>query len=375
MLYAKFKDICVEPYIGNMIFYFIISILLSWLFYQAERNYSSKRFLIYFGLFVIIASVIEGCRDWNVGDDMQGYGIVYWQDAQSYHSVSSFFKDLHTQEYGYHLLNYVCSAIGDINVFLYAAAFIKITLVGLTTIHFRKDMPGWLFIFTYLMVYFFYGFSLMRQTLAMSFCIYSLTALFDKKYIKFTVFVVIGYLFHNSAIFMIVMLPLKLLAEKGAKHIVFIGLGTLVLIYEYAMSLFVLIATSGLFAVEKFDLYEDSGVTSAKTNILTATSIFVLSYFIPKSKENRKILASYIRILAMSTICCLLLSSMFEIAFRISYYFAIPMTLCVLMAFWRTKQYHLSVLCILALHIIHFYFACKHGLGGTIPYKSTILGI
>lgn len=358
-----------------MLFYLFITILLTFLFYMAEKRWGTYSSYFYFLLFIGLASIIEGCRNWDIGADMQGYGIAYWLNAKSYHSIASFLRDLDTKEYGYHLLNYFCSRIGDINVFLFAAGLIKITLVGLTAIHFRKAMAGWLFVFTYLTSYYFGGFSLMRQTLAITFCIYSLTALYDRKYINFFALVLLGYFFHNSAVFMLVMLPLKILVEKNPKHLMLYAYGGLVMVYGFARILFVYIATSGLFAEGKFERYQDSGVTSAKAPILIAVTIFALTYLIPKSKENRKVLTNGIRILATATLCCLLLSSLFEIAFRISYYFAIPMTLCIIMAFWKTKCYKLCVVSFVFLHFLNFYLSCAHGMSGALPYKSSILGL
>ena len=356
-----------------MFFYLFVGILTSCIAYVSYENYDKNKLVFYltFALLILFPSTIEGCRNWNIGTDMLGYGSIYFYDAQRFNTVRLFLENLETKEYAYHLLCYYCGKIGSINLYMFVAALIKMTMLALTCLKFRKVTIPWLVVLAYMLFFYWYGFSLMRQSLALSICMYSLTFLYDKKYVPFAICIIVGYLFHNSSIFMLYIL-LVLYAEK-IKHGLFyvtIGVG---IVYVLATSLFAIMATSGLFGEDKGDLYLNSGVASAKSNIL----IMVAFYFFPYlSKNTSRKLKYYIQSCALIGLMFLLLSSLFEVAFRVSFYQMIPLLLLIPSLIKDVKNVYRKRLCVLlfvSLFFLHIMIAASHGMADTIPYKSVIL--
>ena len=356
-----------------MFFYLIVGIIASLLSHIAINNYNRNKVLFYvtFPLFILIPSIIEGCRDWNLGSDMLGYGSLCFYDSLQYSDVGSFLSQLDSKEYGYHLLCYFCGKVGTINLYMFMAALIKMTMVALTCLHFRKITIPWMVVFGYMLFFYWYGFSLMRQSLALSICMYSLVYLNDKKYLLFSLFVILGYFFHSSSIFMLI-LPFVILMAK-MKHRLFIVILGVGFVYVSASTLFMSAATSVFFGESKVDLYLDSGVASAKTNIVIMIAFYLASYF-NKNRDND--LRYYIQALSLIGIMFLSLSSLFEVAFRVSFYQMIPLLILIpsLLKNIKDKTRQLIGISIfICLFLLHIIIAANHGMADTVPYRSIIL--
>ncbi len=125
------------------------------------------------------------------------------------------------------------------------------------------------------------------------------------------------------------------------------------------------------------DLYIDSGVPSAKTNILIALAFMgygIYRHFIEDDEFNDK--TFMLLITSAFTLLFLLLSSYIEVAFRMSYYMYIVSVVVVAMYINNAERYRLSqIVGFLSLFLLHFYINCNHGLVGALDYTSTILGI
>lgn len=358
-----------------MLFYIVIGIITALLAHMMVTFYDRNKMSAYIFclLFIIIPSMLEGCRNVDVGTDMLGYGSLYFYNAASCGNIGSFLADLDTKEYGYHLLCYFCAKIGGINFYMFVAALIKMTMLALTCIFFRKKTIVWLAVFCYMLFFYWYGFSLMRQSLALCVSLYSLTFLYGRKYVAFSACMLVAYLFHNSAVFMSYMLAVIYMARF--RHRLFYVSAGVGVVYIFASVLFVYIATSGLFGESKLDLYMDSGVASAKSNIVIMV-VYILMPFILKVR-NRDI-AYYIRACAILGLMFLMLSSLFEVAFRVSFYQMLPLLFLVPALILDVQGKTMRNLCkcaLVCLFLAHITIAASHGMSDTIPYKSEILGI
>ena len=91
-----------------MLFYLFVGIFTSLLAHIAISNYDRNKILFYvfFPLLILFPSIIEGCRDWNLGSDMLGYGSISFYDSLHYNNIGTFLSNLDTKEYGY-----ICCAI------------------------------------------------------------------------------------------------------------------------------------------------------------------------------------------------------------------------------------------------------------------------
>lgn len=356
-----------------MAFYIVVGVITSLFSYLAFKFYDSHRVIAWTFIlfFILFPSIIEGCRDWNLGSDMLGYGQAYFYNAQRYNNIIDFIKDLDSKEYAYHLLNYAASRIGAINVMMFMAALIKMTLVALTCIHFRRLTIPWLMVFCYMMFFYWYGFSLMRQSIALCVSLYSLTFLYDKKYVKFVICALCSYLFHSSGLFTL-LIPLVMFMSQNRKKLVITIIGTII-IYGMASSLFLYIAGSGLFGDQMLDRYSDSGVASAKSNILIMIVFMLFAIFYKNKNQTLSLKVLSCSILGLMT---LMLSSLFEVAFRLSFYFMMPLLVFVPTLIKNNMDAIKRIagkIAMIVLFLAHYFINVSHGLADTLPYHSFIL--
>lgn len=361
---------------SNMFFYIIVIIITTSLYYLCECKSRKEISLFTFVLFVLFPSVVEGCRDTTVGTDMNVYGVEYFINAKYSYSFGLFIKSLESKEYAYHILNYICSKFGDINLFLFVVAAMKMTLVGLTALHFRNKFPTWIFILCYLLFFYVNEFSLMRQGLAVAVCCYSLTFFSEKKYIPFLLCVFIASLFHGSGVFMLFLYPIHYAVRMWPRKITMFAVVIFTLLYWGVRMVYVYVTAFLMFSDDKVEKYFNSGVESSKTSILIVVSLIIISYIVKGNDDEHENTRLMARISSLTSLLFLLLCYFVEVAFRISFYFIIPSLIFTLSYLHRTNIKRKMVYWyIIALFFLSIYIGSTHGLGGTLPYRSEILGI
>lgn len=340
---------------------------------------------------ILIPALFEGLRDEFVGDDMLGYGSEWFYSMNEDEGLMTILESAQTPEYAYHLLIYICKKISqDINVFMTACALIKMSAVTLFVYRMREQLSSLLFLFSYYCFYYVTSFSMMRQGIAVAICIYSLYYLSNKDILRFLPTVIVAYFFHNSAILMLLILPIYYM--RNLKYKYYIILGSIVFVYLSIEILFELVLMTPLFKSGMADLYVNSGVPSAKTNILISL-IFMgygiyYHYFEEKEfeevefdeeefEEEKSDERPYLLMISSAmTLLFLMLSSYIEVAFRMSYYMFIVSTAIVVMFISNSEQYRYERFAsFTALFLLHFYIDCEHGASGALDYSSSILGI
>lgn len=358
-----------------MFFYITIAFFTSYLFFLsvlADKNGSKFGSRLFFALFILLPSLVGGLRDKNIGEDMLGYGQAYFYDACKY-NLRLLFEDTTTKEYGYFFLNWVCAQITHkINFFLFVAEALKMIFIGLTAWHFKKESSSFIFIITYMLFFWWYGFSMMRQSIAITICIYSLVLFLRKKYLYFILSVFFAYEFHNSAIFFLLLILLLLIKSQKIKFIIIIiGSFAVLAIWQSAI---LYMADSGFFRGDLSN-YIDSGVSTAKSNVALALvfMLFTLYLTLKKIVLKHKEYIPIILDMSIITLLILFMSTYIETAFRISYYSMI--IIIILMPTIIREMPKIISIGYVSLFFIHYYFMAMHGAAGTIPYTSKILGI
>lgn len=315
-----------------------------------------------------------GLRDTSIGIDLRVYGVEYFYYALFSNSFSDLIRNSPTSEYGYIILNYICSLLStEINFFLFISEFIKISLVCIVAVYFKDSLNGAILISGYLLFFYFGGYSLLRQQLALCICLVSLIPLINGNWIKFLLLVFLAWTFHHSA-FIMFFLPIVLKLSRKWYSIPLITL-FLFLVYQYKVQLLVFLSGSGIVQEVMADRYVDSGVATAKANILIGATFLLYSIFVGDENKARK------RLILINSIFCLFflfMASFFEVAFRVSYYQMIILIAVILMSINRIRSAWFRAFCqfvYLLLFIFYFVVESNHGLSGTIPYTSSILGI
>lgn len=355
-----------------MIFYLTLFIIFIALYKWAELRES--KWLLFFA--ILVPSLFEGLRDDIVGQDMLGYGSQWFDYMDETECIWDMFSFAQTPEYAYHLIIYLSKLIlPDIHLYMTICALIKMSMVTLFAYRMRYQISTVLFMFSYYCFFYVTSFSMMRQGVAVAICIYSLYYFYNENILKFLICVLVSYLFHNSAILMLLLIPLYLMRNFKYKYAVI--LGSILLIITSVEILFEYVLLLPIFKSEMMDLYMDSGVPSAKTNILISLAFIAYAIYLRGFGEDDSNEKSYIILVTSAmTLMFLVLSSYIEVAFRMSYYMFITSVLFVLMAIYENERLRPSFFIVfLSLFALHFYIESKHGLYGALDYSSDILGI
>ena len=358
-----------------MLFYLTFILLCGVVFNMAQTAYkvNNVKFVFFIAVAVLIPAVIGGYRDLTVGIDVLVYGESMFEYARSCNSINELIEYASTREYGYFILNYLCSRVSsDVHFFLFVSELIKYTLVAIVALHFREKMNPTVFMFTYIVMFYFSGLCLMRQTLAMCICFFAFIFL-EKNKLVYLALITLAWTFHSSAFIMVMFLFVDILKNKSLS--VYINIGIVAFLYVFSAALLVFLGGSGLVKENIADRYMDTGVATSKAELLIAFCILLYVFV------KRKILCESSKYLLLTTTCyCLFflyMANQFEVAARVAAYQMIALVLYVPMSFEELKvsdkkNYYLFWI---ILFLIHFYVSSQHGLSGTIPYSSHILGL
>ncbi len=355
-----------------MLFYFSLFLFFVTLYNWAIRNNSKCLLLIA----AIPPILLEGLRDENVGRDMMVYGAPWFYDMNTGYSLWDVIENSSTPEYGYMYVIYFCKKIcPDIHLYMTVCATIKLLMVYFAAFKMRKAIHSTVFIFAYYCFFYVTTFSLMRQGIAVAICIYSLTYFLEHKMKMFVVFIIIAYFFHNSAVLMLLFFPIYYIRNMRFKYsIIILGI---IFFYTSIEFLFPLLINTSLFKSSMVELYIDSGVPSAKTNILITIIFVIYGGFLNIMKWKKYNERVFLLLTSsMISLMFLFLASYIEVAFRMSYY---TFFMSMLLTFFFVKQNRrlreISLITYMFLFLLHFYIECSHGLSDALKYSSKILNI
>lgn len=361
-------------------FYIFIIIIATFLFHLTVINHKkSQSWIFFYVVFLLLLSFLGGLRDLKVGTDVLVYGVTYFENAKYTGNLFKLWSDV-GGEWGFHTLMWICSSISnDIHFALFTEELIKIVLISLTALHFKDKINATLFMFAYLTFFYFLGFNQMRQMLALSVVVFGLRYYFNEEHKKFLALCLIATTIHTSAIFSLLIYLIQLLRCKSVTRSLILNLGVIILIYSFHLIIMnTLLSNSelGLYST-KAELYmEKEGAVTAKSNLLLAFAFLAISIvykFWKKEKVEYYIFATLI----FYNLFFLFMSPTYEVSFRLSWY-QVPFIVFFYLHYARkypAKDKLLMNVIFIALFSLHFIISAIHGLAGTIPYSSKILGI
>lgn len=379
---------------------YLIVFFLSVLFTAAAERAITKRFLFCLFSFLALAPLVllATFRDPGVGTDTLYYVQYTWDkiiSIDSWEKFSSaykkgFFDDI---EWIYLAINYVASCFSkDVHSLYFFTSLITILPVYLAAIHYRKETPMWLIMCVYLLLYYTASFNLMRQAVALSFCIYSFKFLEQRKWVRLVIWAVIISFTHNTGIIFCGYILLWMLLQSDVSRLVkrLVAVSVIILLLLSTRYIDVILARIISLGVlpEKFLLYAaaDSEKGLSRSSLLTYIAIllvFIYAYsFLKRRKDlDNKIVGEYC---VMKLLGCLLFSASLVSTwlFRISYYFNYPVD-CIMLpkALSLIRRKNKSTYRIIVFFLITFLTVSWYWLVSVVkmnevyPYKSKILGI
>lgn len=169
-------------------------------------NKKNKRKSAYNGLLIWFIAI--SAFQFKVGTDMVYYMYEYENLNLNGFTINNLISNNGSRQPGWMTLCYFCRFITKDFLLL---KLIQAIFVNIAIFSFFKRETKYVFvaIFLYALIsYLVINFNLMRQSIALGFALYGFSYLRKKKYIKYYIFVLLAFLFHNSAL---ILIPLPLI--------------------------------------------------------------------------------------------------------------------------------------------------------------------
>jgi hypothetical protein len=368
---------------------FVISTLF---FFWAEKTLYSKPRIVHI-VFLLIAlllpSVLAGCRDLTVGFDTVYYMVPYFQIAQSCNTYASFLAKLPDIEPLYGLLTYIVASCTD-NVawLLFFQQIIIIFIVYLSAYQIRKNIPIYFCMIVYFLSFYYHSLNIVRQMLAMSFCLLSFSFLLKYQYSKSFISFLPAIGFHSTSFIFLIVYPLFYLAHKRKtqiiwQYIIFSMVIVFLCILNIEEILYFVVSKNIL--PNKF-LFYSPGVTSVHQSQGFPESLFsycVLLLILLRYCHTKKYRVDYFILVNCFSVAAMLfcISGVFinVMMLRWVYYFLFPFIIFLPMILYRNKRriVSLPLLSFVILFLLSFWYTTLvlNDYSDVFPYTSKILGI
>lgn len=383
-----------------MIVYLLTFLLCLFFTRQAERSDNHKRRQFFFSFFaVLIPSFIAGVRDPGIGTDsgVEGYVCTVWDETSYVDDIetfvfavfNSYFKE--GIEFGYLLLNFLGHSISkDIHCIFFLSNALTMFLFYFCAYENRKRASMTVTMAVFLLIYYNLSLNLVRQSIALGFCILSYLYFERRVWRQFVMHSFFSLIFHQTAVIYIGIILATLiwnqLGYNRKKFLIATTLFTLPLLVISMDSLILICIEYGILS-DHFIYYmkehSDDILFSNSTFLIYLIITLYLKYDFSKLKKNEShdsaLYVLFIKTLGDVTFCFSLVSKW---AYRISYYFNYMADCIFLPRMLYTlkkeseKKYKVMVSALMLLLILYWFFnTVIKGVNETYPYSSEILGI
>jgi hypothetical protein len=175
----------------------LLGVRIADLWYEDQRRFIAGSLLA-----VLPPILIAGLRDSTVGSDMELYIVPIFNGiASNGQNLSEFIDSYPEIEIGYLFVNYVIAQLTDQPFFLLLSIHILIIVpLYITAMRWREQLSPVLFMFIFYMIFYQESLSIVRQSIALSFSMLAFTFFWEKKFIRYFLYMAIAFLFHQTAV-------------------------------------------------------------------------------------------------------------------------------------------------------------------------------
>jgi len=155
---------------------------------------------------ILIPSAFAGLRT-GIGTDYYNYVVIFKESQNN-------FWDSRIEK-GYLLINRIIAMLGgDEHFMFFVICALTILFVYLALYDRRDKISVGIGMFMFLLLYYQTSYNLVRHVLAISILLFSLKYVFDKKFIRFIMWVAIATLIHSSSVFFVPVYFVNRILEK-----------------------------------------------------------------------------------------------------------------------------------------------------------------
>lgn len=230
-------------------FIFVYVIILSFLAQKSRRNRWISLILYISAAIPLI--VVAGYRDVEVASDTGNYPMTVFESRRYFQfDLFSLIEPL------YAFLGYLTYKInGNFNTLLLITHIVIVGSFWLGFWRMRKYVPLWMASFFFCFLFFNMSLQLSRQSIAVGLVFLGFTFLIERKLWVFLLYILIGSLFHRSAIAAIILVPfIYMNNNKFILQLIMYGSVISLFCFTYILSLF-----TSFLAFEKYESYAEGG--------------------------------------------------------------------------------------------------------------------
>lgn len=313
----------------------------------------------YIGVFILVC--LLSCLRYEVGTDYLMYENLFYEINNDIPTL---------MEFGYYSLN---KLFGNFpNGYLYVFAFSAIVSFSFFfLVLYRESIVFWGVFFFFSFGFLFIANNIVRQALVIPFFYWAIKFIEEKKFLKYILFISIGFLFHRSALFLIPFYWADKVKFGKVTWIVILVI-SISLSFTGAIPFFIeevvmLIPKYGAYARRGFE----SAISSGATNVLYSLMYIVIVLFKDRFLQNKRDLL-YLNIFLIGINVSFIFMTV-DFLYRISYYF-IPMFIIIIPLLFSKLKFGLNKIIITAffvlISLVFWYKTLIFNDHGCVPYKS-----
>lgn len=327
--------------------------------------------VLYKNVAVLTLVIIFGIRDFSIGTDTESYRYIF--------NILGKDIELSSSEYeiGFSFLSIVINKIfNNFSIFLLLLGLIMYwnIISGICQI---SKVPSISVMCYFCLRLYAQSFNLLRQYLALSFCFIALVYLIkNNSKVGFIVYVLMGFLFHKSAILFLIVLPLKYIKFNYKTIIVSVVCSVLIIIFlPNIIKGFDNITGSNYYKYIKLESSVFS-ISNISTIIVMICAVLLILLNFKKIKKNTTTSKEYNLFANMFLIfVCVFIISNFSIPLvnRISIYFQpsilflVPMIIC---SFKKLELRKIKTICFVIFVVLTIVILKLEGAYDTLPYTT-----
>ncbi|MGI6725846.1 MAG: EpsG family protein [Christensenellales bacterium] len=322
--------------------------------------------LIFFAIYIFLLLL----RDSGVGVDLVIYlprfrliGNTSWPFLFLGHSNS---------EPAYIILNKVISIFYQNDQFFLAVVSLIITLP--VAYLYAKESEGAILTISIFLVFplFEMFFSGLRQSIAIALAVPAYYFVKNKRPVYFVLTVILAYLFHNSALIMLMLYPVYHVRVTRLRLIIVVPI--IILIYIFNSTIFDFLL--GFLGGHRFEKYRTMSSTGAYTMLILLALFAAFSFFIVDDKKLCAETVGLRNILLFST-CLQIFAPLHPLAMRMNYYFLLfpPILIPMVINRSRRKYHQIAIIAKVVISLFFIFYFFFHGYNGddvlqVYPYKA-----
>ena len=302
----------------------VLMIVLGVLFdhIKSEKVYLKKIYCVICGLLLVF---VAGTRAPSIdfGDDRMYASDYELVSNSDYDEVYNYFTAQDTEVVFYEFTKVVSSISKEYN-FLLLVCSIPVALIVARFIYRKSRYPMLSFLIFACAFFFLWSIVVLRQALALTFVLLAIDCLMEKRKVWFTVFVLLAFLFHRTAIISFLLLPISFIKEYHKNTLaVFIISCAVVLLFGDIIINFIMNLFQGMQHYSAYITRDESYGSFQQINKIIVYGLMTLAaLFISDDKFKKK----NVLLIHSCMIGCLLcaFAPFFAESFRLGLYFMLP---------------------------------------------------